>query len=105
MWCAVGSCVVRLILVVLSKRASFPFFSWLLEAMRAPTPVSSLVHSSTLVAAGVWFMLRYCYLLGDGVEGLLFVFSMVGILVSGLCALTVDDLKKMVALSTCSKIS
>lgn len=39
--------------IILTKRARFPFISWLLEAMRAPTPVRSLVHSSTLVAAGV----------------------------------------------------
>lgn len=44
---------VALLFVVLSKRAAYPFISWLLEAMRAPTPVSSLVHSATLVAAGV----------------------------------------------------
>jgi len=47
------------LLVVMTKSACFPFISWLLEAMRAPTPVRSLVHSSTLVAAGVWFFLRY----------------------------------------------
>lgn len=47
------------LLVLFTKRASFPFVAWLLEAMRAPTPVSSLVHSSTLVAAGVWFCVRY----------------------------------------------
>lgn len=44
---------------MITKSASFPFVSWLLEAMRAPTPVRSLVHSSTLVAAGVWFYLKY----------------------------------------------
>lgn len=50
---------ISVFLVIASKSASYPFMSWLLEAMRAPTPVRSLVHSSTLVAAGVWFMLRY----------------------------------------------
>lgn len=45
--------------IIFRKRAGFPFIRWLLEAMRAPTPVSSLVHSSTLVAAGVWFSMRY----------------------------------------------
>lgn len=45
--------LILFLLVVLSKSAAYPFISWLLEAMRAPTPVRSLVHSSTLVAAGV----------------------------------------------------
>lgn len=52
----VGLCAVT---VIITKRACYPLVSWLAEAMRAPTPVSSLVHSSTLVAAGVWFVVRY----------------------------------------------
>nr|BAV81466.1 NADH dehydrogenase subunit 5 [Schistosoma mattheei] len=98
-------------LVVITKSASFPFISWLLEAMRAPTPVSSLVHSSTLVAAGVWFYLNYYELLGCSVISsslvgdLLLVSGLFSIFVSGVSALLCNDIKQLVALSTCSNIS
>nr|YP_010702836.1 NADH dehydrogenase subunit 5 [Ogmocotyle ailuri]WCO09242.1 NADH dehydrogenase subunit 5 [Ogmocotyle ailuri] len=92
-------------LVVLTKSAAYPFISWLLEAMRAPTPVSSLVHSSTLVAAGVWFFCRYGYISSVGSLGGLFFFSIVSVIISGLCAVVFTDLKKIVALSTCNNIS
>jgi len=52
----VGGCV---------KRAQFPFNSWLLSAISAPTPISSLVHSSTLVVAGVYILLQFSYCLYD----------------------------------------
>lgn len=97
--------IILFLLIILTKRARFPFISWLIEAMRAPTPVRSLVHSSTLVAAGVWFTMRYDILLYfDN----MFIFSLAMLLtifISGLCCFFFIDLKKVVALSTCNNIA
>nr|QYF07791.1 NADH dehydrogenase subunit 5 [Microcotyle caudata] len=92
--------------VVGSKSAFFPMSSWLLEAMRAPTPVSALVHSSTLVAAGVWFMLCYW----NNIYNLDFCFfglicCLVTTIVTGVSSLIISDSKKIVALSTSNNIS
>lgn len=73
--------------------------------MRAPTPVRSLVHSSTLVAAGVWFLLRYSYLFENLSVWLLYISSLLTVIISGVCACSFTDLKKIVAFSTCKKIS
>lgn len=99
------SFLVLILLIVMTKRASFPFISWLLEAMRAPTPVSSLVHSSTLVAAGVWFLVRYSERFSESSYFLLFFFCSLTVVLSGFCASFFNDLKKVVALSTCNKVS
>nr|AJP00020.1 NADH dehydrogenase subunit 5 [Raillietina tetragona] len=91
--------------VIFTKSAGFPFISWLLEAMRAPTPVSSLVHSSTLVAAGVWFSMRYNLL--EYLNNIFFfnVFLILTVFITGVCCFYFVDLKKIVALSTCNNIS
>nr|YP_009161001.1 NADH dehydrogenase subunit 5 [Paragonimus westermani complex sp. type 1]AJA32738.1 NADH dehydrogenase subunit 5 [Paragonimus westermani complex sp. type 1] len=111
LWCGVwlsdlgGFFFFFFLLVILTKSAGYPFISWLLEAMRAPTPVSSLVHSSTLVAAGVWFVVRYQEFLVPVVQSFLFLFCILTVVVSGTCASFFSDLKKVVALSTCNNIS
>nr|YP_009415147.1 NADH dehydrogenase subunit 5 [Breviscolex orientalis]ASL24600.1 NADH dehydrogenase subunit 5 [Breviscolex orientalis] len=99
MWC------VFMLMVICTKSASFPFVSWLLEAMRAPTPVSSLVHSSTLVAAGVWFSLRYDLAGLVGNNPSLFSVMVFSVLVTGVASFFFFDLKKIVALSTCNNIN
>nr|YP_009261939.1 NADH dehydrogenase subunit 5 [Echinochasmus japonicus]AKL39067.1 NADH dehydrogenase subunit 5 [Echinochasmus japonicus] len=96
---------VLFLLVVLTKSACYPFVSWLLEAMRAPTPVSSLVHSSTLVAAGVWFLFRYDSLLSGGSCWVMVWICLVTVVLTALSAIFFMDLKKIVALSTCNNVA
>nr|YP_010272375.1 NADH dehydrogenase subunit 5 [Mimotettix multispinosus]UKE80372.1 NADH dehydrogenase subunit 5 [Mimotettix multispinosus] len=86
-----------------TSSAQIPFSSWLPAAMAAPTPVSSLVHSSTLVTAGVYLLIRfynYSIFLND-----LFLFiSLITMIMSSFCANYEFDLKKVIALSTLSQL-
>jgi NADH-ubiquinone oxidoreductase chain 5 len=86
----IGGCV---------KRAQFPFNSWLLSAISAPTPISSLVHSSTLVVAGVFVLLQFRYCLRERLNVLKYI-RFISLFIRRMGLLIEVDMKKLIAYST-----
>lgn len=89
-----------------TKSAQFPFRAWLPLAIAAPTPISALVHSSTLVTAGVYLFIRFEFLFSNQIFILNIILIIVGItiLISGVSALFEIDIKKIIAFSTLSQL-
>jgi ech hydrogenase subunit A len=89
----------------ITKSAQLPFSSWLLGAMVAPTPVSALLHSSTMVKAGVYLVLRMAPVVQNTRVGMMV--ALVGgitFVIGSLAAITVSDAKRVLAWSTVANL-
>jgi ech hydrogenase subunit A len=88
-----------------TKAAQLPFSSWLLGAMVAPTPISALLHSSTMVKAGVYLFLRLAPVLGSSMPGYLTAFiGGTTFLVGAFLAISQRNAKRVLAYSTISNL-
>nr|YP_010621013.1 NADH dehydrogenase subunit 5 [Periplaneta japonica]WAX39396.1 NADH dehydrogenase subunit 5 [Periplaneta japonica] len=92
------------VLAAMTKSAQIPFSSWLPAAMAAPTPVSALVHSSTLVTAGIYLLIRFSVVFSDWLNTFILIISGLTMFMAGLGANFEYDLKSIIALSTLSQL-
>jgi len=95
-----------LLLAACAKSAQFLLHTWLPDAMEGPTPVSSLLHSATMVTAGVFLIIRSSTIFSF-TPNLSYIMALLGVLtalISGLIGMNQYDLKRIIAYSTCSQL-
>lgn len=95
-----------LFLGAVGKSAQVFLHVWLPDAMEGPTPVSALIHAATMVTAGVFLLIRCCYIfeLSPFVLKIVLIFGGITALFAGSVGMVQVDLKKVIAYSTCSQL-
>ncbi len=86
------------------KSAQFPFYHWLPRAMAGPTPVSALIHAATMVAAGIYLLVRISPYLHPIILDFTALIGGLSALMAGVAAMTQWDIKKVLAYSTISQL-
>lgn len=91
-----------ILVTFMTKSALYPFSPWLPLAIAAPTPISALVHSSTLVTSGLFLIIRFSYLFYSSIFliKILIIIRIFTSFYAGINAIVEKDLKKLIALST-----
>jgi NADH-quinone oxidoreductase subunit L len=101
---------IALFIACIGKSGQFPLHTWLPDAMAGPTPVSSLLHSSTMVVAGVFLVARIYPVfweglsIGPGAVNLIAVIGVITLVIAALLAFVQNDIKKVLAYSTVSQL-
>lgn len=89
---------------VIGKSAQFPLLTWLPDAMEGPTPVSALIHAATMVAAGIFLIVRVHFMFTTEALNVVAIVGSATALMAALSACVQYDLKKILAYSTISQL-
>lgn len=105
-WSVLTVTCILLFIGAMGKSAQVPLHVWLPESMEGPTPISALIHAATMVTAGVFMLARFSPLFEYSTTALslVLVIGATGALFTGILALVMNDIKRVVAYSTLSQL-